>query len=181
MRRIFKNWLTTARILKPRGKTPLNIATTPGATATKDISSALNALLADIFCLFMKTKNFHWHVSGPYFRDYHLLFDEQAVQLFGMTDEIAERVRKIGGTTLRSIGHIGRLQRLPDNDAAFVDPQDMLSELHQDNQRLAASLRTIRDLCDAEHDMGTASLLDAWIDEAERRIWFLYETSRRAS
>lgn len=181
MRDALNSRTRNVRNLNARRKAPLKVPTALGAAATKDISGALNALLADIYCLFLKTKNFHWHVSGPSFRDYHLLFDEQAAQLFGMTDGVAERVRKIGGTTLRSIGHIGRLQRLTDNDAVYVDPQDMLGELREDNQRLAASLRAIRDLCDEEHDMGTASLLDAWIDEAEQRIWFLFETSRRAS
>lgn len=147
--------------------------------AIRDISGALNAVLADVFALYMKTKNFHWHVSGPHFRDYHLLLDEQAVELFAMTDEIAERVRKIGGTTLRSTGHIGRLQRLADNDADYVDPLDMLAELRDDNKQLAAWLRETHDLCDEHDDVATESLIENWIDETERRVWFLFETSRQ--
>ena len=156
--------------------------TTPtdlGASAQKDISGALNALLADIFALYFKTKNFHWHVSGPHFRDYHLMFDEQAEQIFAATDVLAERVRKLGGTTLRSIGDIGRHQRLADNDAAYVDPQDMLAELREDNQRVITALREAHDLCDEHNDVATASFLENFIDEAERRVWFLYEAGRR--
>jgi starvation-inducible DNA-binding protein len=156
--------------------------TTPtdlGANAKKDISGALNALLADAFALYLKTKNFHWHVSGPHFRDYHLLFDEQAEQIFATTDVLAERVRKLGGTTLRSIGDIGRHQRLADNDAVYVDPQDMLAELREDNQRVIAALRETHDLCDEHNDVATASVLETFIDDAERRVWFLYEASRR--
>ena len=134
-----------------------------GSDATRDISAALNALLADFFALYMKTKNFHWHVSGPHFRDYHLMLDEQADQLYATTDPIAERVRKLGGTTLHSIGHIARLQRVSDNDADFVTPLDMLAELRQDNL-----------------DVATASLLEVWIDEADRRTWFLFEATRAA-
>jgi starvation-inducible DNA-binding protein len=151
-----------------------------GSAAVKNISGALNALTADVFALYLKTKNFHWHVSGPHFRDYHLLLDEQAAQIFGMTDEIAERVRKLGGTTIRSIGHIARLQRLSDNDADFVDPADMLAELREDNRALAASMREAHDLCGEENDVATASLLETWIDETERRIWFLFESGRTA-
>jgi starvation-inducible DNA-binding protein len=150
-----------------------------GSNATRDISGALNALLADFFALYMKTKNFHWHVSGPHFRDYHLLLDEQAGQLFGVTDDIAERVRKIGGTTLHSIGQIGRLQRVLDNDADYVTPEDMLAELRDDNAQLAARLRETHEVCDEHGDVATASLLENWIDEAERRVWFLYETGRK--
>ena len=150
-----------------------------GANATRDISGALNALLADVFTLYLKTKNFHWHVSGPHFRDYHLLLDEQAAQIFSMTDDIAERVRKIGGTTLHSIGQIARLQRLPDNDADYVTPDDMLAELRQDNQQLAAAMRETHELCDEHGDVATASLLENWTDETERRVWFLYETGRK--
>jgi starvation-inducible DNA-binding protein len=149
-----------------------------GADATRDISGALNALLADFFALYLKTKNFHWHVSGPHFRDYHLLLDEHADQLYATTDPIAERVRKLGGTTLRSIGHIGRLQRLLDNDADYVTPLDMLAELREDNQRLAARMRETHAVCDEHGDVATASLLEVWIDEAERRAWFLFETTR---
>ncbi|HUO32843.1 MAG TPA: DNA starvation/stationary phase protection protein [Bryobacteraceae bacterium] len=149
-----------------------------GTEAMRNISGALNALLADVFALYVKTKNFHWHASGPHFRDYHLLLDEQATQVFAMTDEIAERVRKIGGTTVRSIGHISRLQRLKDNDALYVDPADMLAELCEDNRALTASMREVHDLCDEENDVATASLLETWIDETERRVWFLFETGR---
>ena len=148
------------------------------ADATRDISGALTTLLADVFALFIKTKNFHWHVSGPHFRDYHLLLDDQAEQLFSMTDDIAERVRKIGGTTLRSIGQISRLQRLLDNDADFVTPLDMLAELRDDNKQLTASMREVHDLCDEHGDVATTSLLENWIDEAERRTWFLFEATR---
>ena len=148
--------------------------------ATRDISAALNGLLADVFALYLKTKNFHWHMSGPHFRDYHLLLDEQADQIFAMTDPIAERVRKIGGATLRSIGHIARVQRILDNDAEFVDAQDMLAELRDDNRRLTSAMRQVHNTCDEHHDVATASLLEVWIDETERRSWFLYEATRRA-
>jgi len=156
-------------------KTPTDLK----SNAVQDISGALNILLADMFALYLKTKNFHWHVSGPHFRDYHLLLDEQAEQIFTTTDAIAERVRKIGGTTLRSIGHISRLQRVLDNDADFVTPLDMLAELRDDNKQLAASLRETHGLCDEEGDVASASLLEIWIDEAERRTWFLFEAARR--
>jgi len=152
-----------------------------GATASKNLSDVLNALLADVFALYLKTKNFHWHVSGPHFRDYHLLLDEQADQIFATTDPVAERVRKLGGTTLHSIGHIARLQRLPDNDAEYVDPLDMLGELREDNKSLIKSMRTTHILCEGHGDVATASLLEVWIDEAEKRVWFLYEASRRGS
>ena len=147
--------------------------------AVRDIAGALNILLADMFALYLKTKNFHWHMSGPHVRDYHLLLDEHSEQIFATTDDIAERVRKIGGTTLRSIGHIGRLQRVEDNDADYVTPLDMLAELRDDNKELAANLRETHGLCDEEGDVATASLLENWIDEAERRTWFLFEASRR--
>ena len=163
---------------KARRKAPLATPTDLGADATKDLSGALTTLLADMFALYLKTKNFHWHVSGPHFRDYHLLLDEQAAQVYATTDAIAERVRKIGGTTLRSIGHIARLQRVQDNDADYVDPLDMLAELREDNIELAKRLRETHDLCDEHNDVATASLLENWIDEAERRTWFLFETSR---
>jgi starvation-inducible DNA-binding protein len=149
-----------------------------GAEATKNLAGALNALLADIFALYVKTKNFHWHVSGPHFRDYHLLLDEQADQIFATTDPVAERVRKLGGSTLHSIGHIARLQRIKDNDADFVSPQDMLAELRDDNKQLAAYMRETHDLCDEGDDVASASLLEVWIDEAERRTWFLFEAAR---
>jgi starvation-inducible DNA-binding protein len=149
-----------------------------GAEAVKNISGALNALLADVFALYVKTKNFHWHMSGQHFRDYHLLLDEHGDQIFKMTDDIAERVRKLGGDTIRSIGHIGRLQRLSDNDAEYVDPLDMLAEVREDNRALLTSMREAHDLCDEENDVATASLLEVWIDETERRIWFLLEVAR---
>ena len=166
---------TAARNGSPRLKTPTDL----DANAQKDIAGALNAILADSFALYLKTKNFHWHVSGPHFRDYHLLLDEQAEQLFATTDVIAERVRKIGQPTLRSIGHISRQQRLSDNDAAYVEPQDMLAELRDDNQRVVASMREAHGLCDEHEDVATASLLETFIDNAEKRVWFLYEASRR--
>ena len=147
--------------------------------AVQQISAALNTLLADVFTLYLKTKNFHWHMSGPHFRDFHLLLDEQGDQLFSMTDDVAERVRKIGGTTIRSIGQISRLQRIPDNDAAFVTPEDMLSELHEDNKALTLSMRAVHALCDDAGDVASASLLENWIDESERRSWFLFEATRQ--
>ena len=146
--------------------------------AVKDISGAMNAILADVFALYLKTKNFHWHMSGPHFRDYHLLLDEHGDQIFATTDDLAERVRKIGGTTLRSIGHIARLQRVLDNDAEFVTPLDMLAELRDDNKQLTGRLRETHDLCEEHDDVATASLLENWIDEAERRTWFLFEATR---
>jgi starvation-inducible DNA-binding protein len=146
--------------------------------AVRDLAGALNILLADMFGLYLKTKNFHWHMSGPHFRDYHLLLDEQGDQILAATDAIAERVRKLGGTTLRSIGHIGRLQRIEDNDADFVTAMDMLAELRDDNKQLVARMRETHDLCDEHSDVATASLLEVWIDEAERRTWFLYEATR---
>ena len=158
--------------------------TTPsdlGSNAAKEIGGALNALLADVLALYLKTKNFHWHVSGPHFRDYHLLLDEQADQIFATTDPIAERVRKLGSTTLRSIGHIARLQRLTDNNADYVEPQDMLAELREDNQALIVSLRQVHDLCDERNDVATASLIEVWIDEAEKRVWFLFEATQLGS
>jgi starvation-inducible DNA-binding protein len=158
---------------------PLQTPTDLKSNAVRDLSGALNMLLADMFSLYLKTKNFHWHVSGPHFRDYHLMLDEQGDQIFATTDDIAERVRKIGGTTIRSIGHIGRLQRIPDNDADYVTPDDMLAELRDDNRRLTTSMRETHDLCDEHGDVATASLLENWIDEAERRTWFLYEASRK--
>ena len=148
------------------------------AESVNQLSSALNTLLADVFCLYLKTKNFHWHMSGPHFRDYHLLLDEHADQLFAMTDEIAERVRKIGGMTIRSIGHIARLQRVSDNDADYVEPKNMFSELHQDEKALALSMRALHALCDEAADVATASCLENWIDQSQRRSWFLFETTR---
>jgi starvation-inducible DNA-binding protein len=167
-----------AKNTKARRKAPLETPTNLSANATRDLSGALTTLLADMFALYLKTKNFHWHVSGPHFRDYHLMLDEQADQIFATTDPIAERVRKIGGTTLRSIGHIARLQRVSDNDADYVTPQDMLAELRDDNKDLAARMRETHSLCEEHEDVATASLLEVWIDEAERRIWFLFEAGR---
>jgi starvation-inducible DNA-binding protein len=165
---------------KTRRKAALDTPTDLKSNAVRDISGALNILLADMFALYLKTKNFHWHVSGPHFRDYHLLLDEQADQIFATTDDIAERVRKIGGTTLRSIGHIGRLQRILDNDADFVTPLDMLAELREDNKQLVANMRETHDLCGEQNDVASTSLIETWIDEAERRTWFLFEASRRS-
>ncbi len=157
---------------------PLRTPTDLKPSATKDIAAAMNGILADVFALYMKTKNFHWHMSGPHFRDYHLLFDEHADQIFAMTDPIAERVRKIGGTTLRSVAHIARLQRVLDNDAEYVEPEDMLAELMEDNKALTARLREAHNLCDEEEDIATASLIEVWVDETERRTWFLFEAHR---
>jgi starvation-inducible DNA-binding protein len=147
-----------------------------GVNAKGEIGEALTVLLADMFALYVKTKNFHWHVSGPHFRDYHLLLDDQAAQIFGATDAIAERVRKLGGTTIRSIGHIARVQRIADNNAGRMSPHDMLAELLQDNQRIAREMRQTHALCDEHGDLAGASLLENWIDEAEGRAWFLFET-----
>ena len=149
-----------------------------GANAVRDIAAALNLALADVFALYLKTKNFHWHMSGPHFRDYHLLLDEQGEQIFDMTDDVAERARKIGGATLRSIGDIARRQRILDNDADYVDPKDMLAELRDDNERLTSIMRQVHNVCDTYGDVATASLLENWIDETERRTWFLFEATR---
>jgi len=157
---------------------PLATPTDLKQNAVRDLAGALNILLADMFGLYLKTKNFHWHVSGPHFRDFHLLLDEQAQQIFATTDDMAERVRKIGGTTLRSIGHVSRLQRIKDNNADFVTPMDMLAELRDDNKELVARMRETHGLCDEHGDVATASLLETWIDEAERRSWFLFEATR---
>lgn len=164
---------------KARRLAPLQTPSDLPADGLHDIAAELSALLADVLALYLKTKNFHWHMSGPHFRDYHLLLDEQADQIFAMTDAIAERSRKIGGTTLRSVGHAARLQRLADNDADFVTPADMLAELREDNRRLVGFMRGVHELCDEVGDVATASLLEVWIDEAERRTWFLYESGRR--
>ena len=158
---------------------PLDTPTDLSDEAVRAIAKAVNGLLADAFALYMKTKNFHWHVSGPHFRDYHLLLDEQAEQIFATTDVLAERVRKIGQPTLRSIGDISRQQRLSDNDAPYVEPQDMLAELRDDNQRVVASMREAHDVCDEHNDVASASLLETFIDDAEKRVWFLYEASRK--
>jgi len=165
--------------LLQRRDAPLETRTDLSHAAVKDISAAMNAILADVFALYVKTKNFHWHMSGPHFRDYHLLLDEGADQLFAMTDPIAERVRKIGGLTLRSIGQIARTQRVLDNDAEYVEPLDMIAELAEDNRNLAARLREAHDVCDEHRDIATASLIEVWTDETERRAWFLFETTRR--
>jgi starvation-inducible DNA-binding protein len=167
----------TAELIS-RQKAPLATPSDLDPKASKDIAGALNALLADVFSLYLKTKNFHWHMSGPHFRDYHLLLDEHAEQIFSMTDDIAERVRKIGGTTIRSIGQIARLQRIPDNDAEYVTPKDMLSELHENEKGLTLSMKAVHTLCDDAGDVATASLLETWIDQAQRRSWFLFEATR---
>lgn len=163
---------------RKRRTAPLNTPTDLSASAVRDITGALNALAADMFALYLKTKNFHWHVSGPNFRDYHLLLDEQGDQIFATIDPIAERVRKVGGTTLRSVGHIGRLQRILDNDAEYVTPLDMLAELREDNKQMVTSLRQAHNVCDEHDDVATTSLIEIWIDEAERRTWFLFEACR---
>ncbi|HEU0202981.1 MAG TPA: DNA starvation/stationary phase protection protein [Burkholderiaceae bacterium] len=164
---------------KARRTAPLKTPTGLSAQGAREIGAGLNPLLADVYALYFKTKNFHWHVSGPHFRDYHLLFDEQAEQLDAIADPIAERVRKLGLGTLRSIGHIARLQRVLDNDADYVSPLDMLAELRDDNMQLAARMRELHAVCDEHGDVPTASLLEIWIDEAERRVWFLFEAGRR--
>jgi len=161
-----------------RRKAPLITPTDLSSQATKDISGAMNAILADVFALYLKYKNFHWHVSGPHFRDFHLMLDEQSEQLLATTDPIAERIRKIGGTTIRSIGQVHHMQRVLDNDAVFVTPMDMMAELREDNAMLAARLREVHGLCNEYDDIATASLIETWVDEAERRAWFLFETSR---
>ena len=167
----------TSDLLHERGA-PLATPTDLTRSATKDIAGAMNAILADVFALYLKTKNFHWHMSGPHFRDYHLLLDEHADQLFAMTDPIAERIRTIGGLTLRSIGHISRTQRVLDNDADYVEPLDMIAGLADDNKTLAARLRETHNVCDEHRDVATASLIEVWIDETERRTWFLSEVKR---
>ncbi len=161
-------------------KTPGTPAEYP-SDAVAAVSGVLNPLLADAYALFIKTKNFHWHVSGPHFRDYHLLFEEQASEIFSITDVIAERVRMVGGVTLRSIGHIGKLQRLKDSDEAFVPPGDMMRQLMEDNRGLVASMREAHKVCGEHEDLATASLLEEWIEQAEKRVWFLFETSRAAA
>jgi len=164
--------------LKRRQGAPLSTPTDLKPKGTRDIAGGMNGILADVFALYLKTKNFHWHMSGPHFRDYHLLLDEQADQLYAMTDPIAERIRKVGGNTLRSIGQISRMQRISDNDADFVEPSDMLAELREDNKTLSARLREVHDVCDEHRDIATASLVENWIDETERRTWFLFEAGR---
>jgi len=165
--------------LVQRRDAPLETRTDLSHAAVKDISAAMNAILADVFALYVKTKNFHWHMSGPHFRDYHLLLDEHADQLFAMTDPVAERIRKLGGLTLHSIGEISRIQRVLDNDAEYVEPLDMLAELADDNKTLAARLREAHNVCEEHRDVATTSLIEVWIDETERRTWFLFEATRR--
>ncbi len=174
--------MSKVRALEPRQKVneALETPTDLSDEAVREISSALNVILADSFALYLKTKNFHWHVSGPHFRDYHLLLDEQGEQIFATTDELAERVRKIGGTTLRSIGHIAKLQSIADNDEKFVAPLDMLSELMNDNKAVVKAMREAHEIADKHDDVGTTSLLETFIDAAEKRVWFLFEASRRA-
>ncbi len=164
---------------KEKRKAALKTPSSFGENAIKDLSGALNELLADIFALYIKTKNFHWHVSGPHFRDYHLLLDDQSDQIFATTDAIAERVRKIGGTTLRSIGQIAKMTRVADNDADFVTADDMLAELREENLALVSRMRSVHDLCDEHGDIATASLIENWVDEAEQRVWFLFESGRK--
>jgi starvation-inducible DNA-binding protein len=170
---------TDSKKLKEDERIPLATPSDLSAAGTRDIAGSMNAILADVFALYLKTKNFHWHLSGPHFRDYHLMFDEQGDQLFAMTDPIAERIRKIGRSTLTSIGHIARLQRIADNDAVYVEPEDMLAELCEDNKTLAARLREAHNVCEEHRDIATASLIEVWIDETERRTWFLFEAARR--
>jgi starvation-inducible DNA-binding protein len=163
---------------KLRTVAPLHTPTDLNSKAVADVARAMNILLADMYALYLKTKNFHWHMSGPHFRDYHRLLDEQGDQIFETTDAIAERVRKIGAPTLRSIGEIARLQRVSDNDADFVSPMDMLAELREDNKQLVANLRETHGVCENHGDVATASMIEIWIDEAERRTWFLFETTQ---
>jgi len=167
-------------LAQERERRPLATPSDLDPQARKNIAGAMNAVLADVFALYIKTKNFHWHLSGPHFRDYHLLFDEQADQVFAMTDPIAERIRKIGESTIRSIGQIARLQRVLDNDAEYVEPEDMLAELMEDNKTLVARLREAHNVCEEGRDVATTSLIEVWIDETERRTWFLFEAHRRA-
>ena len=167
------------RAATARRSAKLHTPTSLGEKATRDLSGALNALLADHFALYMKTKNFHWHVSGRHFRDYHLMLDEQSDAIFATTDQLAERVRKLGGTTVRSIGQVAKLQTIKDNDEDYVPPREMLRELMEDNKKMAAAMRKAHKLCDDHEDSGTASLLEVFIDETERRTWFLFEASRQ--
>jgi starvation-inducible DNA-binding protein len=173
-----RNNSTKTAELRQKRDIPLTVPTDLTRSAVKDIAGAMNAILADVFALYLKTKNFHWHMSGPHFRDYHLLLDEHSDQLYAMTDPIAERIRKLGGLTIKSIGQISRIQRVLDNDADYVDPADMVAELAEDNQTLAARLREAHNVCDEHRDVATASLIEVWIDETERRTWFLTEIKR---
>jgi starvation-inducible DNA-binding protein len=173
-----RNNSTKTAELRQKRDIPLTVPTDLTRSAVKDIAGAMNAILADVFALYLKTKNFHWHMSGTHFRDYHLLLDEHGDQLYAMTDPIAERIRKLGGLTIKSIGQISRIQRVLDNDADYVDPADMIAELAEDNQTLAARLREAHNVCDEDRDVATASLIEVWIDETERRTWFLTEIKR---
>jgi starvation-inducible DNA-binding protein len=173
-----KSSVETMQDLKRRQMAPLATPTDLNAAATRDIAAAMNGILADAFALYLKTKNFHWHISGPHFRDYHLLLDEQGAEIFEMTDPIAERIRKVGRSTLKSIGQISRTQRLLDNDADYVEPLHMLAELREDNKTLATRLREAHNVCEEHRDVATASLIEVWIDETERRTWFLFEVGR---
>jgi len=173
-----RNNSTKTAELRQKRDIPLTVPTDLTRSAVKDIAGAMNAILADVFALYLKTKNFHWHMSGPHFRDYHLLLDEHGDQLYAMTDPIAERIRKLGGLTIKSIGQISRIQRVLDNDADYVDPADMIAELAEDNQTLAARLREAHNVCDEDRDVATASLIEVCIDETERRTWFLTEIKR---
>jgi starvation-inducible DNA-binding protein len=165
-------------LAQARRAAPLATPSGFSVDSVRDVSAALTTLLADVFALYVKTKNFHWHMSGPHFRDYHLLLDDQGDEIFAMTDPVAERVRKIGGLTLRSVGQIARVKRILDNDAEYVTPLDMISELRDDNAQLTRSMRETHSLCDEAGDVATASLLENWIDETEKRTWFLFECSR---
>ena len=174
--------MSKVRTLEPQSKIAASLDTPTDLTdaAVREISAALNRLLADSFALYLKTKNFHWHVSGPHFRSYHLLFDEQAAEIFATTDELAERVRKIGGSTLRSIGDVARQQTVKDNDKAFVAPGEMLRELMADNKTMAAHMRKAHEVADKYEDVATASVLENFIDASEKRTWFLFEAGRKA-
>jgi starvation-inducible DNA-binding protein len=165
--------------VKSRQSANLATPTDLGANATKDITGGLAILAADVVALWMKTKNFHWHVSGPHFRDYHLLLDEQSDQIYAMVDPIAERARKLGGKALHSVGQVKKLQRVLDNDADYVTPQDMLAELREDNKQLARNMRVLHEVCDEHNDIATASLIENWVDETEQRTWFLFEAARK--
>jgi starvation-inducible DNA-binding protein len=173
-----KKSATLTEDLERRQLSPLSTPTDLDRAGTKDIAAAMNGVLADVFALYLKTKNFHWHMSGPHFRDYHLLLDEHGDQIFAMTDPIAERVRKLGHSTIKSIGQIARTQRVLDNDAEYVEPEDMLAELVEDNKALTSRLREAHDVCEEHNDVATASLIEVWIDETERRTWFLFEATR---
>jgi starvation-inducible DNA-binding protein len=175
--------VSNSKVSKLRSAKPAAALDTPtdlDSAAVRAVSAALNGLLADSYALYLKTKNFHWHVSGPHFRDYHLLLDEQAADILGATDDMAERVRKVGGTTLRSIGHIGKLQTIEDNDDDFVPPAAMLRELMNDNKKVAEAMRKAHEVADKHEDIATASLIENWIDQTEKRTWFLFEAARAA-